>query len=242
MGIGDDVITLARARQQYLKTGRTQCPVDRRGIHRYHREIYRQSPYISQDGDLLEEYPDGKRPYERETYYQPPRAEFHLTESQESWGKLQALRPYIILNPDAKPNAHHSNNKHWHQPYWQELIQLLKGQYPQYRLVRANPGKFTTQYDLENIATPEIYNLIALIKYASWVITTEGAPHHIAGGTQTPCTVIYGHCTTPKTTGYHGQQALYSELGPCNSRNHCDTCRSEMLRITPQRVLATIKL
>lgn len=242
MGIGDDVITLARARQLYLKTGRALCPRNRQGQSTAHRPVYQQSPYINRDGDTISEYPEGKRPYEGETRYQPPRPEFHLTPEQEAWGQAQAEHPYIILNPDAKPNAHHSNNKHWHQPYWQELIELLRQQYPRYRLVRANPGKFTTPYDLEDIATPGVYDLITLIKYASWVVTTEGAPHHIAAGTDTPCTVIYGHCTSPMTTGYHGQQALYSPAGPCNSRQHCDICRAEMLKITPEKVLATIQL
>ncbi|WKW35102.1 ADP-heptose LPS heptosyltransferase II [Phage DSL-LC06] len=242
MGIGDDVITLARARAEYLNSGNLQCPVDRKGNPRTDRAVYQQSPYISPAGAIIEEYPMDKRPYEHETYYQAPRAEFHLTDEQETWAQEQARRPYIIINPDAKPNAHYSNNKHWHEPYWHELVQLLKQQYPQYRLVRANPGKFTTCYDLENISTPGVYDLIALIKYASWVITTEGAPHHIAAGTHTPCTVIYGHCTSPQTTGYPGQRALASDSGPCNSRQHCDQCRIEMQKITPQRVMETVEL
>lgn len=242
MGIGDDVITLARARAEYLKTGRLQEPRDRQNRDASWRAVYSQSPYIRRGGVPLSEYPQGRRPYQDCEEYHAPRAEFHLTDEQETWAQEQARRPYIILNPDAKPNAHYSNNKHWHEPYWHELVQLLKQQYPQYRLVRARAAHWPVWPGLENIVTPGVYDLIALIKEASWLITTEGAPHHIAAAWHTPTTVIYGHCTSPRTTGYPGQRALASELGPCNSRQHCDQCRIEMQKITPQRVMETVEL
>jgi ADP-heptose:LPS heptosyltransferase len=242
MGIGDDVITLARARQLYLKTGRAHCPRDRQGRARTDRPIYQNSPYISPDGDTILEYPDNKRPYEGEIQYQAPRAEFHLRPELDAWAQQQAERPYIILNPDAKPNAHYSNNKHWYRPHWHRLIELLKKQYPEYRLVRAGYDKMQYEYDLETVTTTTVHDLIALIKYAAWLITTEGAPHHISAGTGTRTTVIYGHCTSPNTTGYQGQQALYDPQGPCNSRHPCSQCEISMRRITPEQVLDTVRL
>lgn len=242
MGIGDDVITLARARERFESTGLTQCPRDRQGHARCDRLVYQNSPYISTEGEPLDEYPQGKRPYQRETDYQAPLARFHLTDEEILWQQQYSQVKRIIVNPNGKQHAHHKNNKLWLHHRWQQLADLLTQRFPEYRVTQLVSLGFKRLTGVDYIPTPNARHLIASIPLASWIITTEGAQHHLAAAWHVAATVIYGHCTSPRTTGYPGQHALYDESGPCGSRETCRQCRAWMEALMPETVLNTVKL
>jgi ADP-heptose:LPS heptosyltransferase len=257
MGIGDDVMWLADAYQRHLNTGAKQRPTQNgspthKGRRLWLREAYQNVPWICKTtGDDLEERPNGKRPYQQHPDYRPQPAPIALTEAEREWAQLNMPKtPYVVINPDAKLLAHYHNNKHWHDPHWQELaLQLsILGVVT----VRLTPqGKQNTYYPAVNILTDTPRRMMAAIERAAWVITTDGAPHHVAAAFGRPCTVIWGTCTSPHPHGnmaglsYPGQQNLIAEdpETPCyTTKTECAHCVRLRDSITPQQVIATLDI
>lgn len=259
MGIGDDVMWLGDAYQQHQKTGRPQRPT-RNGspIHRgqrlWLREAYQNIPWIDwKSGDNWEELPilHKHRPYRGNPNYRPQPAPIQLTDTERAWAKENMpTAPYVIINPDAKPLAHYHNNKHWHDPYWQELaLQLTQLGIQTVRLMPPNRNR--TYYPALNIPTPTIRLWMAAIERARWVITTDGAPHHVAAAFGIPCTVIWGSCTSPHP---HREMAGLSYPGQCNliaedpetpcytTHKECAHCVRLRTHITPAQVIATLDI
>ena len=257
MGIGDDLMWLGDAKQHHTRTGRKVRPTQRggtiaKGLRLWLREVYQNVPYIDPDlGDNLEEKPQGKRPYQYDPTYQPTPAEIILSDTEIQWVRDNMPRgPWVIINPDAKLGGIHHVNKHWHTPYWQELALLLS----QLGIVtvRLQPKeRQDTFYPAVNIVTDSIRKVMAVIKHAAWVITTDGAQHHISAAWATPCTVIWGTCTSPYATatrgalGYKGQKNLIvaHPQTPCyTEKRECDHCTQLKQQITPQCVIDTLDI
>jgi ADP-heptose:LPS heptosyltransferase len=108
-----------------------------------------------------------------------------------------------------------------------------------------------TYYPACNIETDSIRKVMACIRTAAWVITTDGAQHHIAAAWHTPCTVIWGTCTSPHATetrgalGYEGQKNLIVKhsLTPCyTEKRECDHCVELKQHITPEQVIETLDI
>ena len=257
MGIGDDLMWLAHARAEYQRTGRPVRPTQRggtiaQGRRLWLKEVYQNVPYIDPDlGDNLEERPNGLRPYQQDPRYTPTPAEIVLSDAEIQWVRdHMPAGPWVIINPDAKLGGIHHVNKHWHTPYWQELALLLSLQ--GIVTVRLQPpAQHLTFYPAINIVTDSIRKVMAIIKHAAWVITTDGAQHHIAAAWATPCTVIWGTCTSPHATptrgalGYEGQKNLIvpHPLTPCyTEKRECDHCVQLKQSITPQCVIDTLDI
>lgn len=258
MGIGDDVMWLGDAHQQYLKTGRKQRPTRggsplHRGQRLWLRAAYQNIPWIDPvHGDNWEEVPLQKhRPYAGNPDYKPTPAPIQLTDTERAWAKTNMPQnPYVIINPDAKQNAHYHNNKHWHDLYWQELaLQLSILGIVTVRLTP--PNKLNTYFPALNIPCDTPRLMMAAIERAAWVITTDGAPHHIAAAFDVPCTVIWGSCTSPhphKNMGglsYPGQHNLIAEDPdtPCYTiHKECLHCVRLRTHITPQCVIETLDI
>ena len=257
MGIGDDLMWLAHARAEYQRTGRPVRPTQRggtiaQGRRLWLKEVYQNVPYIDPDlGDNLEERPNGLRPYQQDPRYTPTPAEIILSDTEIEWVQNNMPRgPWVIINPDAKLGGIHHVNKHWHAPYWQELAMLLSLQ--GIVTVRLKPKeRQDTYYPAVNIETDSIRKVMAVIRSAAWVITTDGAQHHISAAWATPCTVIWGTCTSPHATrtrgalGYEGQKNLIANhpLTPCyTEKRECDHCTQLKQSITPQQVIDTLDI
>ncbi len=257
MGIGDDLMWLGDAAAEYQRTGVRVRPTHQGsttafGRRLWLREAYQNVPYIDhQLGVNREERPGGKRPYQVDPTYTPQPAQIHLTAGELQWVRdHMPSGPWVIINPDAKLGGIHHENKHWHRPYWQELAMLLTQR--GIRVVRLKPqDREDTFYPAENIETDSIRKVMAVIKHAAWVITTDGAQHHISAAWRTPCTVIWGSCTSPHSTatrgalGYEGQKNLIAHhpLTPCyTEKTLCDHCVSLKQTITPQQVIDTLDI
>jgi len=259
MGIGDDVMWLGDAYQQYLRTGRKQRPTRNgvpiyRGQRLWQRDAYQNIPWIDEkSGDNWEELPQQNkhRPYVGNPHYRPQPAPIELTEAERAWAKENMPQgPSVIINPDAKWQAHYHNNKHWHDPNWQELALQLSclG----IRTVRLTPpGRTNTYYPALNIDTDTPRRMMAAIERAAWVITTDGAPHHISAAFGVPCTVIWGSCTSPHPhkqmagLSYPGQQNLIAEDPdtPCYTiHKECEHCVRLRTAISPAQVIATLDI
>jgi ADP-heptose:LPS heptosyltransferase len=257
MGIGDDLMWLGDAWVHHTRTGRLVRPTQRGGTiaggrRLWLREAYQNVPYIDPNlGDNLEEKPNGKRPYQYDPTYRPTPAQIHLTTAEIQWARdHMPTGPYVIINPDAKLGGIHHNNKHWHHPHWQELaLQLAQRGIVTVRLQPVT--RMDTYYPAVNIVTDSIRKVMACIRTAAWVITTDGAQHHISAAWATPCTVIWGTCTSPHATetrgalGYEGQKNLIADhpLTPCYTQHQeCAHCTQLKAHITPQQVIETLDI
>jgi ADP-heptose:LPS heptosyltransferase len=257
MGIGDDLMWLGDALQYHTRTGRPVRPTHKggtiaQGKRLWLREAYQNVPYIDPNlGDNLEEKPNGKRPYQYDPTYRPRPAQIHLTPQEIDWARDHMPQtPYVIINPDAKLGGIHHNNKLWHTPYWQQLaLQLAQLGIITVRLKPAT--RMDTYYPACNIETDSIRKVMACIRTAAWVITTDGAAHHIAAAWGTPCTVIWGTCTSPYATptrgalGYVGQKNLIAAHAqtPCYTEHReCAHCVELKQAITPQCVIETLDI
>jgi ADP-heptose:LPS heptosyltransferase len=257
MGIGDDLMWLAQAQQQFARTGRPVRPTHRGSTYAWGRRLWLREAYENQPcidpvaGDNLEEKPNGRRPYQYDSRYKPLPAQIHLTPQEIDWAREHMPKtPYVIINPDAKQGGIHHQNKHWHDPYWQELaLQLAQLGIVTVRL--QPPTRHNTYYPALNTVTDSIRKVMACIRTAAWVITTDGAAHHIAAAWGTPCTVIWGTCTSPHAThtrgalGYEGQKNLIAAHAqtPCYTQHQeCAHCTQLKAHITPQQVIETLDI
>jgi ADP-heptose:LPS heptosyltransferase len=257
MGIGDDLMWLAQAQQQFARTGRPVRPTHRGSTYAWGRRLWLREAYENQPcidpvhGVNLEEKPHGKRPYQYDPRYRPSPAQIILTTAEIQWAQDHMPKgPYVIINPDAKQGGIHHNNKLWHDPYWQELaLQLAQLGIVTVRLKPAT--RMDTYYPALNTETDSIRKVMACIRTAAWVITTDGAQHHIAAAWATPCTVIWGTCTSPYAThtrgalGYEGQKNLIAKhpQTPCyTEKRECAHCVELKQAITPQCVIDTLDI
>lgn len=246
MGMGDDMMWLGEAYKVHQETGKKIAPQKDgriRSINFSKQPAFQNIDWLSIDGYPVEQRPNnGKRWYHDVENYKPIPARLQLTSHEESYGKsIKAQHgDYIVINPDAKTNAHHASNKHWPKNYWYELTELLKQKGK--TVIRCRPSgnfEFAGAIDI----TTNVRDFFAIIKYASYVITTDGLAHHTAAAFNIPCTVIWGHCTSPKHLGYEYQKDLVTDLAgaPCYTiHKDCDVCKKAMQKITPKQVLETV--
>lgn len=246
MGMGDDMMYLGEAYRIHQATGKKIAPQKDgkiRAINYIKQPSFKNIDWLDINGHPVEQRPNGKRWYHDVESYKPIPAPIKLTEQELAWGESikQQYGDYIVVNPDAKSNAHHANNKHWPWKHWQRLVEGILDK--DYVVLRAKPPGHHDLYGAVNIAT-DVRQMFVLIKNAHWVITTDGLAHHTAAAFNTPCTVIWGHCTSPKHLGYEYQKNILSDLedAPCYTiHEDCEKCKETMENITPKQVLETIK-
>ena len=233
MGWGDDLMFLGAVQAQNKPIAPT-----RKNKPKKVSLLWQGEPLISQTHTtLLDEMliaPDGKwqRPYAMGVDYAPIPGKVKLTPEEITWAEEH--KDFILLCPDAKPNAHHHNNKHW--PWWQELADIL---HKDYNLLRVKSSdKQTDMQNVTNIMSPSIRHSYSIVKNARCVITTDGFWHHSSAGHDTKCIVIYGGITSPKHLGYPGQLNIVSdEHGPCYTLHRdCDECLAVMKSITAEQI------
>lgn len=247
MGKGDDLMYRAEAYHEWRRTGNKCKPMDvrkQRSVTPQLNEIFRDTEWLDEQGVPFDTHPNnGKRWYHRGTAYQPKRAPFEFNAKELQWYEqhLQSLKPYIIVNPDAKANSVYHDNKKWY--HWQSLIDSMQ----EHTLVRCQPANITQHYsNINQIITHTFRQAMLAIKHAQLVITTEGGMHHAAGQFQTPCVVIYGSHSSPHSTGY-SEQCNITSISHCNPNGKgchadwpCQYCETAMEDITPEQVLCEI--
>ena len=262
MGLGDDIMWRAEAYHEWKKTGKRQRPYKEKK-KRYtpieRRDIWIESPWISNKGDAFEENTNnGRRWYFKGTPYKPKIAPFTFKEKQIEFQKQIKFKDYIVINPYVKQGVFYPM-KMW--PYWIELINRLKD----YNIVICAPQRphldgptgqqiLQANPNVQIVNTPNFLNCIVVISKAKLLITTEGANHHAAGNMQIPAIVIYGSHNSPLCTGYDSQVSI-TRTTECNTdgygchrnnkskthnSNPCITCIQAMSTITTQEVIEKV--
>jgi len=247
MGKGDDLMYRAEAYHHWRRTGEKCKPVDikkARSVTPQLNEIFRDTEWLQDDGVPYDTHPNnGKRWYHKGTSYQPKRAPFEFTQKELDWynQSIKPFEPYILVNPDAKANSVYHDNKKWY--HWQALIDEMQ----EYNLVRCQPANVTQHYsNVKSVITHTFRQAMLVVKNAQLVITTEGGIHHAAGQFQTPCVVIYGSHSSPKSTGY-SEQCNITSITTCNPEGKgchadwpCQYCERAMEEITVSQVLKSM--
>ena len=245
MGMGDDMMYLGEAYRIHQQTGKKIAPQKDghiRPINYRKQPAFKNIDWIDLQGVPVEQRPNGKRWYHDVDSYEPKPAPIQLDSNEDGWAQniKKQYGEYVLVNPDAKVNAHHANNKHWPWKHWHTLVKELRD--AGYTVIRSKPQGHAELDGAINIVT-EVRDFFALVKHANWVITTDGLAHHTAAAFDVPCTVIWGHCTSPKHLGYKNQKDIITDLpgAPCYTiHKDCELCQQAMQKITPKQVLKTI--
>ena len=239
MGWGDDLMFLGAVQAQNKPIAPT-----RKNKPKKVSLLWQGEPLISQTHttllDEMQVNSDGvwQRPYHY-TFgdYAPTPGKVCLTPEEITWA--DAYKDFILVNPDAKPRAHHHNNKHW--PHWQDLVEELSTAYPDTTILRLKHHKELKDLaNTTNILTPSIRHSYAIVKNARCVITTDGFYHHSSASHNTKCIVIWGSCTSPKHLGYKGQLNIVSTdaHSPCYTiHQDCEQCLHNMNSIRAEHIV-----
>lgn len=195
---------------------------------------------IDEEGDfqILEPRSNYLRPYcSRKTQtqwdwkaYRPPVGEIYFKPWETAFGRING--GHIVLEPFLKGGA--SPNKQWGWERWDALARMISNR--GHTLVTIGGNEHKRLACSSHIPT-SIRQAAAVIASARAVVVPEGALHHIAAAVGTPAVVIYGGYISPASTGYDGQQSLFTGGGlGCGMRVACEHCRDSMAAITPEMV------
>jgi ADP-heptose:LPS heptosyltransferase len=248
MGIGDEIMATAQARQLRATDPRRVRILDRYGNPRWH-EAWWGNPHIADpievgDFQMLANGP-GVRPYiaaktsERWTWqrWDIEPGDIYLKPEEREWAKPYAER--VIIEPHIKPKA--SPNKDWGWVRWSKLVYLAQAAGIRLTQIGADDRRRSTVMGADYVETKTIRQAFALIASARAVVTTEGAIHHAAAALGIPAVVIFGGYIAPDITGYSSHINLFSGGEACGNRKRCDHCVKAMAQITPERVLKSLQ-
>ena len=110
------------------------------------------------------------------------------------------LKPYIFISPFSSNKLKH---KRW--PYYSQLINLLKKEYPNYEIVIApgpseidNAKQLNAKVILDGMRATNFSQLAKVIKESAYVISNDTGPAHMAAHLGCKGLVLFGSHTTPK--------------------------------------------
>ena len=242
MGIGDDLIFLAKAEEQYKETGKKIVPL----YHAGWNTLYDNVEFITKTKDEnsltmnardtcapsdihIDYYTKGREQTilgERMIWrpFKPSRYKVRLTKTEID---TSTFTDFILINPDYK-STFFSKNKNWGFAKYQELTNRLveDGHF----IVRIKPGGKYTEPDLENAAniySDDLKRSIAIMSRAKLGITYDGFVTHALSGFHIPVVNIQGGFVDEKTMSYDGNinigyQHPKTPCGATYSCTHCD--------------------
>lgn len=238
MGIGDDIMWRGEAYKKFKETGELQRPWNNKKEQYMNietREVWKNVSWISRKGKPLDTLPNNQRRwYYNGTPYKPKVAPFEFNKEQIDFQKQIKFKEYIVINPYIKIGVYYPM-KRWN--YWLQLIKDLKHEnivicevagskvttpIEQKRdiLIRGLQGPTKEEIlrvnpNVQIVSTENFMNTASVMSKAKYIVTTEGATHHVAGNMQVPCITIYGSHSSPFCTGYKTEIAI-TRLTECN--------------------------
>lgn len=263
MGMGDDLIFLGKAEEQYKKTGKKIVPLYHAGwSHLYDNEFITKHKDVNsltmnardtnQPSDIHVDY------YTKEVKqtilgnqmvwrpFKPSRYKVRLTQKEIDWAdniiEKHMLDNFMIINPDYK-STFFSKNKDWGFKKYQEVAEAL---FSKILMVRIQPGGKYKEPHLDralNIPSENIRNSIALMSKAKFGLTYHGFVTHILSGFGIPVVDIQGGIVDPTIMNYEGNINLcYKHFQtPCGSTFPCKHCDEANEYITVDMVIEACK-
>ena len=118
------------------------------------------------------------------------------------------LKPYIFISPFSSSKLKH---KRW--PYYSQLINLLKKEYPNYEIVIApgpseidNAKQLNAKVILDGMRATNFSQLAKVIKESAYVISNDTGPAHMAAHLGCKGLVLFGSHTTAKKVSIQTNQ------------------------------------
>ena len=259
MGIGDDLIFLAKAEEQYKLTGKKIVPL----YHAGWNTLYDNVEFISKVKDEnsltmnardtdkpsdihIDYYTQGREQTilgERMVWrpFKPSRYTVRLTKIEKDTGVNES--DFILINPDYK-STFFSKNKNWGFEKYQEITNRLHKD--GYTIIRLKPGGNYNEPDLENAINVYSNNLkrsIAIMSKARLGITYDGFVTHVLSGFHIPVVNIQGGFVDEKIMSYDGNINIGYQhpKTPCGATYPCTHCDEANEYITVDMVYEACK-
>ena len=169
-----------------------------------------------------------------------------------------SLRPYLTLTEKEKAQSAWASgrvviqssglaadapmlNKEWYPERFQEVIDMLRGEFEFVQLGSKYDPPLQQVTDLRGITN--LREAAAILHHAKFYIGGVGFLMHLARAVECPSVIVYGGREAPWQSGYICNINLYSPVScaPCWRWNTCDFNRKCMTDITPQRVLQGVR-
>jgi ADP-heptose:LPS heptosyltransferase len=202
MGIGDQLLAAGRAKLLYKATQQPVAIGDGKNV--IWCPLYDHNPYLSKEPceHWIVDYP-GHRPYLgdytklKRNWIMDHRAE----PCQIFWGPGEEAKTgtYAVVEPNIKNGAPLA--KQWPRERFQEVVNQTPITWIQFATGPPLSGV--------NRVTTTLREAAQWIAGAQFVLTNEGAIHHIAAAFHTPAVVLFNSFIPPQVTGYEFHKNLY---------------------------------
>lgn len=243
MGMGDEIMASAQAKELNIRTGQPVVIVDRLGRVRTHEVWYRNPRIILQpknpryvtltNGPHVRPYIQAKgttrfvwKPWGRLT------GEIYLTPDEIAFGENFAGK--ILIEPNVKAGS--SGNKSWLWGRWQQLVDMTGWEFIQVGI--ANTRRLE---NVQFVQTNTFREACAVLHNSRAFVGTEGGLHHAAAAFGVPAVVLWSEFISPDITGYDTQHNIRHAGAPCGSRIPCHGCLTAMSDISVDEVAAALQ-
>ena len=266
MGLGDDIIFLAKAEEVYKETGKKIVPLYHAGLN----VLYDNVEFIAKTKDEnsltmnardtnepsdihIDYYTKGREQTilgERMIWrpFKPSRYAVRLTESEIKTASKLVPDNFVLINPDYK-SSFFSTNKNWGFKKYQELANRLSKDIP---VVRVKPaGKYAKRSNYSepylenaiNIKGEDLRQSIAIMSKAKFGVTSHGFITHILSGFNIPVVDIQGGHTDTSSMYYENNIAIGYDhpKTPCGATYPCTHCDEANKYITVDMVYEACK-
>lgn len=249
VGIGDEIMAGALARQKHIETGKRVRILDRFGAVRLH-QVWQGLDYIAHPADngQFAELVNGPsaRPYIRAKHadrwewdyaYRAPLGELHLWPDEREFAVNARAQYYVVVEPHLKRKS--SPNKDWGWRRWNRLVFELERR--NVRVAQVGPAGTALLDGVKFIETPTFRHAAAVLAQSRGAVLPEGGLHHAAAALGVPAVVLFGGYIAVEMTGYECHLNIGAAgTDACGSRTPCGHCAAWMARIEPGSVAAAI--
>lgn len=202
---------------------------------------------------IYNSYPGGDRWLWKD--FTPIPGEIYFDNDEIEFGK-QFGSGFIVIEPNVPEEKSVAVNKRWPFERWQIVADQLRKEGHEVVQFRHRGGR--ALQGVREIKTQTFRKALAVLSHAKLFIGCEGGLHHGAAATALDASgnlladpklavVLFGGFIHPRTTGYDFHSNLFTGAGRkddkgrdagCGSLTECGHCKTAMLSISPEAVLA----
>lgn len=159
---------------------------------------------------------------------------------------IKPTEGYAVICPFTK-----KTQKHWQDNNWQQLVLRIRGRYQLKTLILGAKEEGTKGQQLArkcgaiNLAGAiSIQDAGRIINGASLVVGVDNALTHLSQASDTPSVALFGPSRPYLYTDNENSKVIYLDklCSPCQKRPICDGGFECMTEITPDKVLAELKI
>lgn len=257
MGFGDELMAAGHAQTVWGANPSLRVAIcDRAGDVRWH-EVWDGNPIIAKprdvaNGERVQRIKNGVgcRPYiksltvERGLVCTDWKAAEHigrlyLTEDELAVGRALKAQfgSYVVIEPCQKSLSNPNKLWGWHR--YEAVIKAC----PDVRFVQVMHAQSVALPGVETVRAERFREACGVLASASGFLGSEGGMHHACAALGIRAVVIFGGFISPDVTGYptHINLADTRDGSPCGRWRPCQHCHRAMARISPRKVVASLR-